>query len=269
MADNWDDGDDDDDWDVDDAQLELKLGKTAAGAVVPTFDDEEDLAVTEKALYEKTAHIELAKKGHALAEKKALERAQQLEAELALKAMALEAAAEESMTPEERRVRERQRVEEADHALTNDLFGAVEHVATATASATATTAAATSTASGTAPPPLRDMKDHLKFARTVATALSKHGQIHWTTAFYKEALSQSTSVLDEDSIGELIKMLNVMKNDKVAAQKRKVKGQAQKSKKVDKSAEIKARQIQVETFGDNDAYDKYDSIGEKYEDDFF
>jgi Translation initiation factor eIF3 subunit len=269
MADNWDDGDDDDDWDVDDAQLDLKLGKTTAtaAAVVPTFDDEEDLAVTEKALLEKTAHIELAKKGHALAEKKALERAQQLEAELAKKAMALEAAAEESLTLEERRVRERQRVEEADHALTNDLFGAVERVSNPTTATDAATA--TSNGAQTQPPPLKDMKDHLKYARTVATALSKHGQIHWTTAFYKEALSQSTAVLDEDAIGELIKMLNVMKNEKVAALKRKVKGQAQKSKKVDKGAEIKARQIQVETFGDNDAYDKYDTIGEKYEDDFF
>jgi Translation initiation factor eIF3 subunit len=276
MADNWDDGDDDDDWDVDDAQLDLKLGKTtannnAASAAIPTFDDEEDLAVTEKALLEKTSHIELAKKGHALAEKKALERAQQLEAELAKKAMELEAAAEENMTPEERRVRERQRVEEADHALTNDLFGGtVESVATIAATSTTTTTTTTATSSGAAaPPPLKDMKDHLKYARTVATALAKHGQIHWTTAFYKEALSQSTAVLDEDAISELIKMLNVMKNDKVAAQKRKVKGQAQKSKKVDKSAETKARQIQVETFGDNDMYDKYDTIGEKYEDDFF
>jgi Translation initiation factor eIF3 subunit len=176
------------------------------------------------------------------------------------------------MTPE-RRVRERQRVEEADHALTNDLLGGtVESVATtaATTATTTTTATLSSTAAGAAPPPpLKDMKDHLKYARTVATALAKHGQIHWRTAFYKEALSQSTAVLDEDAISELIKMLNVMKNDKVAAQKRKVKGQAQKSKKVDKSAETKARQIQVETFGDNDAYDKYDTVGEKYEDDFF
>jgi Translation initiation factor eIF3 subunit len=142
------------------------------------------------------------------------------------------------MTPE-RRVRERQRVEEADHALTNDLLGGtVESVATtaATTATTTTTATLSSTAAGAAPPPpLKDMKDHLKYARTVATALAKHGQIHWRTAFYKEALSQSTAVLDEDAISELIKMLNVMKNDKVAAQKRKVKGQAQKSKKVDNS----------------------------------
>ena len=94
-------------------------------------------------------------------------------------------------------------------------------------------------------------------------------KIHFAVAFYKEAIQQSKDVLDDDAVSDLIKTLNVIKNEKVQAAKRKVKGQAQKSKKVDKAAEAKARKIQEETFGENDQYDEYDAVGEDYEDAFF
>lgn len=275
MAENWDDEDGDDDWDVDDDELDKKLGivKPAAAVAVavalPTFDDEEDLAVTEKARADKLNRVELSKKGNALLEKKAAEQAAKDEEDLVRKAMALEAAAEASMDPEEFRALQRRQVEEADHALTNDLFGAVDSMSLRGASASGSSSATAVGAATSSLLQLNDMKDHLKHARTVGTVLTKHGQIHWSTAFFKEALTQSTNALDEDAIAELIKTLNVMKNDKVIAAKRKVKGQAQKAKKVDKAAEVKARKIQVETFGDNDRFDKYDTIGENYEDDFF
>jgi hypothetical protein len=48
-----------------------------------------------------------------------------------------------------------------------------------------------------------------------------------------------------------------------------VKGQAQKSKKVDKVEKAKAKKLQDEVFGDNNKYDVYDEIGESYEDSFF
>ena len=51
--------------------------------------------------------------------------------------------------------------------------------------------------------------------------------------------------------------------------KRKVKGQAQKSKKVDKAAKKKALDIHNDVFGDNDNFDEYDDMGGAYEDDFF
>ena len=88
------------------------------------------------------------------------------------------------------------------------------------------------------------------------------------SAFLKECISESKDVLDESAVDELIKALNVIKNDKVAAAKRKVKGQAQKAKK-DKKAEAKAKQLQTELFGENDNYDEYDDFGADYEDDFF
>ncbi len=61
----------------------------------------------------------------------------------------------------------------------------------------------------------------------------------------------------------------MIKNDILAAAKRKVKGQAQKSKKKDKVAEKKAKNLAVELYGDNDQYDEYDDYGADYEDAFF
>lgn len=276
MADNWDDGSDDE-WDVDDDVLDQKLGlqKGNAGPAA-AFADEEDLAVLEKARADKASLVELKKKGNALLDKKAAERARVADEELVRRAMALEAAAAADLSPDERRAFQRRLVEDADHALTDDLFGgggggsatAVHDGSAATAAAAASSSTPGDNHPGTSLV-LRDMMDHLKHARRVADGLRNHGQIHLATAFFREALTQSDAVLDDDAVTELIKTLNVMKNDKVAAAKRKVKGQAQKSKKVDKGVAAQARKIQVETFGDNDRYDDYDQIGAKYEDDFF
>jgi hypothetical protein len=48
-----------------------------------------------------------------------------------------------------------------------------------------------------------------------------------------------------------------------------VKGQAQKSKKKDKVAEKKAKEMARDLYGDNDYVDTYDDFGTQYEDDFF
>ena len=50
MADTWGDDDDNDEWDVDDDELDAKLAlNTGAPAVAtPKFDDEEDLALIER-----------------------------------------------------------------------------------------------------------------------------------------------------------------------------------------------------------------------------
>jgi translation initiation factor 3 subunit J len=268
MADAWgDDDDDNDEWDVDDDELDAKLALSKGGGVaavpVSKFEDEEDLALIERERLEKQSHTELKKKGNALFEKKAAEKARLEEEEIAKKAMEYENEMEANMSPEELRALERQRVEEADHVLTSDLFGA-----TINDGGVGTTQSSGAAASGDKVI-LKDMKDHLKYARKVAEALKSHGKIHLSAAFFKECLTQSDAVLDDDAVTELIKVLNVMKNEKIAAAKKKVKGQAQKSKKVDKAAVAVAKKLQIETFGDNDKYDDYDVIGEKYEDDFF
>ena len=96
-----------------------------------------------------------------------------------------------------------------------------------------------------------------------------HGKINLCSAFLKEVIQQCKDVLDDDAITDIIKSCNVIKNEKVQQAKRKVKGQAQKSKKADKAAAKKAMEIHDDVFGDNDNYDQYDEMGGAYEDDFF
>ena len=87
MADNWDDSDDDD-WDVDDDALDAKLGITKTEEPANNFDDEEDLALTEKAEQERLAKISLKKKGSALAARKQAEKDRADDLEIARKALA-------------------------------------------------------------------------------------------------------------------------------------------------------------------------------------
>ena len=258
MGDNWDDSDDD--WDVDDDVLDAKLAAKTAQAL-PNFE-EEDLAIKEKEAKEKAEQASLKKKGQALASKKQAEKEKEEELEIARKAMELEAEAEANMTPDELRAFKRKQIEEADNAITDDLFGGGRDGGAGRA--VAVEGAGEKFV-------LKDAKDHLKHARKVAETMKAHGKIHLAASFFKEALQQSKDVLDDTAISDIIKTCNVIKNEKVQAAKRitKSKGQAQKSKKVDKLAEAKIKQKQVETFGDNDQYDAYDEYGADFEDSFF
>jgi len=256
MTDNWDDSDDD--WDVDDDALDAKLGLAKPAA--NNFDDEEDLALTEKAAADKASKEALKKKGSALAAKKKAEEERQLEIELARKELEYQAEMEAKMTPDELRAMERRRVEEADNALTDDLFGAVEKM-------TIDAKKGDQTAGDKLV--LKDMKDHMKHARKVATCLKDHGKVHLAGIFLREVIQQSKDVLDDNTISDIIKACNVIKNEKVQQAKKKVKGQAQKSKKQDKAEKAKAKKLHDEVFGDNDFYDDYDAMGDDYEDFFF
>ncbi len=167
MSGNWDDSDDD--WDQSDDELDARLGllntnnDTTEAKKAPVFDDEEeDLAVIEAKQADAANQESLRSKGKALAKKKKAEEDRKEEEELARKAMELEAEMEANMTIDERRELEKKRVEEADNALTDDLFGAVEGVKSGPGS---TGMAAGDTVKMT------DLKDHLKHARKVAQCL--------------------------------------------------------------------------------------------------
>lgn len=166
MADNWDDGDDDD-WDKDsddgDDLLAARMKSLGlAGDDTPKFDDEEDLAVIEKARLAQAQTAELKKKGNALTAKKQAEQDRKDEEEIARKAMELEAEMEANMSPDELRAMKQRQVEEADNALTDDLFGGID----SRASAAKTASNAGAGAGG--PLVLKDLKDHLKHARKVS-----------------------------------------------------------------------------------------------------
>lgn len=158
MTDNWDDSDDD--WDADDDEIDAKLGLTKKSA--PAFDDEEDLALKEKRLAEEANQAELKKKGAALVARKKAEAEKQEELELARRAMEVEAEAEANMTPDELRAFKRMQIEQADNALTNDLFGGVDDNKNK---------AATGSAGAGDKLVMKDLPSHLKQARKVAAAL--------------------------------------------------------------------------------------------------
>lgn len=272
MGDNWDDSDDDD-WDKsddDDDELDKRLGlkKLAVGGAVPAFDDEEDMAVKEKEAAAKASNSALKTKGKALADKKRLEAERKEELEVARKAMALEAEMEADMDDEERRARERERIEEDAKAQADDLFGGVDAMSSANGGPGGGGVGGKAMEAGDTVK-MKDLKDHLKHARKVAQCMKGHGKVHLATAFLKELLQESKDVLDDDAITDLIKTMNVIKNEKVQESKRKVKGQAQKSKKKDKTVVAKAQKIQNELYGDSNQHDDYDEYGAQYEDDFF
>mmetsp|Transcript_4547 Transcript_4547/g.9928 ORF Transcript_4547/g.9928 Transcript_4547/m.9928 type:complete len:261 (-) Transcript_4547:1936-2718(-) len=260
MADNWDD-DSDDDWDVDDDALDAKLGlNKSEPEAVNKFDDEEDLALKEKAEQEKLNNVALKKKGSALAAKKQAEKDRSDDIEIARKALELEAQLEANMTIDERKLMQRKREEEAELAMMGDAFGG--GVADGGAGRRGSQQAGDKVI-------MKDMKDHMKHARKVADCMKIHGKIHLAGIFIKEVIQQSRDVLDDAAITDIIKTCNVIKNEKVQEGKRKVKGQAQKSKKQDKIEKAKAKAVQDELFGDSNQYDEYDEYGEDYEDAFF
>jgi len=260
MADNWDDSDDDD-WDVDDDALDAKLGlNKKSDEPVNNFDDEEDLALKEKKQQEKLNKIALVKKGSALAAKKQAEKDRSDDLEIARKALELEAEMEANMTIDERKIMQRKREEESDSVMMGDAFGG--GINDGGMGRDRAQQAGDKVI-------MVDMKDHMKHARKVADAMKDHGKIHFASIFIKEVLQQSRDVLDDAAITDIIKTCNVIKNEKVQQAKRKVKGQAQKSKKQDKIEKAKAKKVQDDLFGDSNQYDEYDEYGASYEDAFF
>jgi len=266
MSGNWDESDDDD-WDKSDDELDARLGllNVAPAATTAAFDDEEDLAVVEKEKEDKLNKIVLEKKGNALVSKKKADEDRKEEEELARKAMELEAEMEAKMTPQEKRELEDKRREDADNALTDDLFGIGENTGS-----TARQMGAGGKVMGAGDVvKMTDLKDHLKHARKVSLCLKGHGKVHLASAFIKECIQESKDALDEDAIADIIKVCNVIKNELVATAKQKKKGQAQKSKKKDKAVALKAKKLAEEMYGKNEDVDDYDDYGAQYEDDFF
>jgi len=158
MSDTWDDSDDD--WDKDDDELDARLNKLGVQEkAAPAFDDEEDLAVLERARLEKEQTQELKKKGNALVAKKKAEQDRVEEEELARKAMELEAEMEANLSPDEFRALKQKQIEDADNALTDDLFGGVDKKVVAPVQGAGDNLV------------MKDLKDYLKHARKVASTM--------------------------------------------------------------------------------------------------
>lgn len=160
MADNWDDSDDDD-WDVDDDALDAKLGITKKEEPANNFDDEEDLALKEKAEQDRLDKISLKKKGSALAARKQAEKDRADDMEIARKALELEAEMEANMTLDERKMMERKRQEESELEMMGDAFsGGIADGGVGRGVQKAGDKVV-----------MKDMKDHMKHARKVADCM--------------------------------------------------------------------------------------------------
>jgi translation initiation factor 3 subunit J len=157
MTDNWDDGSDDE-WDVDDDALDAKLGlkKDESGR---SFDDEEDLALKEKAAQDKANQAVLKKKGNALAAKKAADKEKADEEEMARKALELEEEMMSKLSVEERNAINRQRQEESEMNLFDDMLGSGSQGGGKVVQQPGDKLV------------MKDLKDHLKHAKKVASTM--------------------------------------------------------------------------------------------------
>lgn len=158
MGDAWDDSDDD--WDnSDDDELDARLNSLGFDdEKKKNFDEEEDLAVKEKAKNAKLEQEQLKKKGSALAQKKKEEQDRLEAEELARKTIALEAEMEANMTPDQLRAFQKQKMKETDDALGDDLFGDINGDRGRKADTDEKLE-------------LQNLKDHLKHAQKVTAAL--------------------------------------------------------------------------------------------------
>jgi translation initiation factor 3 subunit J len=220
--------------------------------------------LVEKANAEKLEAVTLKTKGNALVMKREAEAQRAVELEIAKKAMDLETEMEENMTVDERKALERKRIEDSDFEAASDLFGGVDSgVGMGNGKV-----AAVVTASADGAIKLDNLKDYLKHAKKLSAAMKKGNKCAFSQALLNDLLKDVKDVLDTEAITDLIKTLNVINNDKLAADKRKSKGDAAKPKK-DKAAIAKAKKVAIALYGDNDNYDALDQRGAEYEDNFF
>lgn len=199
-------------------------------------------------------------------------------AEAAFKAK-LQAAKEDNETPDQRRLRERRQIEEADHGLTNELFDKDQVAETAKSSpkkapSSAAPAAAaavnpsrnfsSSGGSGLGSIPLASNQDHFEFGNLVSVKLSDSTSFN-IGAFYKglaKVFKQNN--VSVETLDEILVELNKAREAKAAKDGPKKKGDVGKKSQKEVKKENKRHE---ELFGfaeTNSKYSGYDDI----EDDF-
>lgn len=188
------------------------------------------------------------------------------QAEAAFRAK-LEAAKEEDETPDQRRLRERRQVEEADHSLTNELFDngnngdANQKVKKAPGPTGNASRNFSSSGSGLGSIPLASNQDHFEFGNLVSVRLSDSTSFN-IGAFYRglsKVLKQNN--VSMETIEEILSDIGKAKDAKVAA-KDTGKGKKGESKKSQKDLKKESKRME-DIFGpSNDGYSKYS----KYED---
>jgi len=187
----------------------------------------------------------------------------------------LEAVKEDNETPDERRLRERRQIEEADHGLTNELFDKATVVETTKPKKVPSTAPAVSAnvnpsrnfsssgGSGLGSIPLASNQDHFEFGNLVSVRLSDSTSFN-IGAFYKglaKVLKQNVSV---ETLDEILLEINKAREAKAAKDGPKKKGDVGKKSQKEVKKENKRHE---ELFGfaeTNSKYSGYDDIEDEF-----
>jgi hypothetical protein len=163
----------------------------------------------------------------------------------------------EDETSDQKKVRERKAVEEADSLLADELFDNVDNnhqVKKAPKSAAGSIAAIN----------LSNKQDHVNFGITVATKLEK-STAFCVTAFMKEVINRSQDRISAEGLDELHAILTKLKDSRKIAEDAKMKDKGKpKSQKESKAKAKKAKEIFGGEYDYQDEYDGYSNM----EDDF-
>lgn len=239
--DSWEDADEDN------FQVNLPVPSKALLSAPDSWDEEED----ETLLEQKKAALLLSQKALSLPSQQQLEqqrKKEQIEEEKLQNL--LKFAKQENETNEERVIRERKQVEEADAVLAEELFDN-----------SGNNKKSTSSSSGLAGLSLKNKDDHINFGILAANKMSNSTSF-CITAFLKEILTRNGNILSAESLTDLSTQITKLQASKKQADdlnKKNAKSKKQQKAEAKKHAEIFG--------GDYDKPSEYETFA-NMEDDF-
>lgn len=232
---SWEDSEDEFEVNLD--SLDAKLGNKNA------WDDEEDELVVETEVKPAVPSANTLKNKQKELEKAATTLENQVKYAL-----------EEGEGAEDKKARERRQVEEADHALSEDLFG------TNTTTKTKSLGSASGSLAAIA---LKTKTEHTNFGVTISKKMAESTPLHMC-AFFKSFLERLPESMNTDSLDNIMEVLK-----KVREKKKEKEGEtAAKVKKTSKKETKKKEKRHADVFGSASNYDDLDEQYGGMEDDF-
>jgi hypothetical protein len=237
MSDDWEE----EDWETNDVADNVFAEKLNANK--DSWEEEEDELEIEVPEVAKVAESTLAAKAKAL--------------ELKEKALAnkVKYELEEEMTSEDRKLRDRKQVEEADHALTEELMGG--------GSIIKKTKSLGGSTGGLASISLNTKADHQTFGITISKKI-ENSTTQGVVAFMKNLIERLPANMSTESLDSILKVLQNERIKKAAKE-----GEVAKVVKKTSQKDVKlARKKHNDKFGGSDDHDEYYEQYGHLEDDF-
>jgi hypothetical protein len=240
------DWDDEDNWEAD-VNLDALDSKLGAKSAKSAWDDEEDEVVIAAPEVAKPSQSTIAAKLKAMS-------AEEYKLNNSVKY-----AMQEEEGVEDKKSRERKEVEDADHALTEELMGGGPKPVKKLSSL----GSASSGTGGLAAIPLNTKQEHITFGVTISKKLEKSTPLT-VVAFMKSLCSNLPECMTTDSLDKILAVLNAER-----AAKRDKEGEVAKVKTGKSSKQIKNDQKRHnDVFGGIDKHDEYYEQYGHMEDDF-